>query len=60
MSGEHRRIFTTEYTEFHGNQITAPRQGALNDKYGTLPRTIKTTVYINVGWIYPAERAAEE
>jgi len=32
----------------------------LTDKYDTLPRTIKATVYINAGWIYPAECAAEE
>jgi len=47
-------------TELHGNRITAPRQGALTDKCDTLPRTIKATVYINAGWIYPTERAAEE
>jgi 1-deoxy-D-xylulose-5-phosphate reductoisomerase len=30
-------------TEFHGNRVTAPRQGALTDKYDILPRIIKAT-----------------
>jgi oxygen-independent coproporphyrinogen-3 oxidase len=50
-------FFTTEYTEFHGNRITAPRQGALTDKYDTLPRIINPQyTLMPAGFIQPSAR----
>jgi len=50
-------FLTTEDTEFHGNRVTAPRQGALTDKCDTLPRTINPQdTLMPAGFIQPSAR----
>ena len=52
---------TTEVTEFHGNQITAPQQGALTDKCDTLPRIINPQdTLMPAGFIQPSARRRKE